>query len=113
MTYLNQANVKGKYNFVIDYYRGGQNIVRGVNISWGSKYRLTPALTLRPWDHTTQPRIGRPKMKLRTTDPQMSRSGPTQSRTLQIKISAVSVFLEANHHSIITHIITLDKKTLK
>ena len=33
--------------------------------------------------------------------------------TLQIKISAVSVFLEANHHSIITHIITLDKKTLK
>ena len=29
------------------------------------------------------------------------------------KISAVSVFLEANHHSIITHLITLDKKTLK
>ena len=33
--------------------------------------------------------------------------------TLQIEISAVSVFLEANHHSIITHTITLDKKTLK
>ena len=33
--------------------------------------------------------------------------------TLQIKISAVSVFLDANHHSIITHLITLDKKTLK
>ena len=33
--------------------------------------------------------------------------------SLSIKISAVSVFLEANHHSIITHLITLDKKTLK
>ena len=33
--------------------------------------------------------------------------------TLQIKISAVSVFLEANHHSIITHLITLDKTTIK
>ena len=33
--------------------------------------------------------------------------------TLQIKISAVCVFLEANHHSIITHHITLDKKTLE
>ena len=33
--------------------------------------------------------------------------------TLQIKTSAVSVFLEANHHSIITHFITLDKKTIK
>ena len=29
------------------------------------------------------------------------------------KISTVSVSLEANHHSIITHLITLDKKTLK
>ena len=33
--------------------------------------------------------------------------------TLQIKISAVSVFLQANQHSIISHLITLDKKTLK
>ena len=29
------------------------------------------------------------------------------------KISAVGTFLEANHHSIITHLITVDKKTLK
>ena len=29
------------------------------------------------------------------------------------KISAAGAFLEANHHSIITHLITLDKKTLK
>ena len=29
------------------------------------------------------------------------------------KISAVGAFLEANHHSIITHRITLDKKTLQ
>ena len=32
---------------------------------------------------------------------------------LQIKISAVSVFLEVKNHSIITRLITLDKKTLK
>ena len=47
------SKCKRKINFVIDYYRGGQNIVGGVNISlryfdpgvkisWGSKYRLTP-----------------------------------------------------------------------
>ena len=29
------------------------------------------------------------------------------------KVSAVGAFLEANHHNIITHLITLDKKTLK
>ena len=29
------------------------------------------------------------------------------------KMSAVGAFLEANHHSIITHLITLDEKTLK
>ena len=49
---------------------------------------MVPALTLRPWDHTTQPRIGRPKMKLRTTDPQMIRSGPTQSRSTRIAVPA-------------------------
>ena len=42
----------------------------------------------RPWDHTTQPRIGRPKMKLRTTEPQMSRSCPTQSRSTRIAVPA-------------------------
>ena len=29
------------------------------------------------------------------------------------KISAVGAFLEMNHHSIITHLITIDKKALK
>ena len=48
------SKYKRKINFVIDYHWGGQNIVRGVStslryfdpgvkISWGSKYRLTPA----------------------------------------------------------------------
>ena len=46
------------------------------------------APTPRPRDHATQPRIGRPKMKLRTTEPQMSRSGPTQSRSTRIAVPA-------------------------
>ena len=46
-----------------------------------------------------------------TPPPHARDSSIRRSRyTLQIKISAVSVFLEANHHSVITHIITLDKK---
>ena len=44
--------------------------------------------TPRPRDHATQPWIRRPKMKLRTTEPQMSRSGPTQSRSTRIAVPA-------------------------
>ena len=52
------------------------------------------------WQSTTGPKWTQPKRYLQTV-------------TLQIKISAVSVFLEANHHSIITHLITIDKSIKK
>ena len=79
-------------------YTTAQSLSNGMEWKWGMSsgsqsrnHRPGPAVmvpALRPWDHTTQPRIGRPKMKPRTTEPQMSRSGPTQSRSTRIAVPA-------------------------
>ena len=79
-------------------YTTAQSLSNGMEWKWGmssgsQSRNHRPGLAVmvpapRPWDHTTQPRIGRPKIKLRISEPQMSRSGPTQSRSARIAVPA-------------------------